>query len=291
MVGAPVDPRPQPAPVSAPPPPRRRPAPPAGCPRTHWLRGRGGASGARSPGPAGGAAGPGAHLPGPRGWPDLPGTPTPVPRPCPWQRRSRGGGLQPHGSGAFLAVRASARKAGPWTRRRTPGFGARSPPLEDPTYPAARPPTPPRVPLLLGFYGNGRAVGSEPDSWRVRPPGPVPVLPRRPPPPDTVDGADGQVGGGQGAHHFQKQRERNCWKRERGRAPGREGTWACRRRGRHCPRALHPGAVGKGEEKGEEPGRARSAGAVLQWAATAVRLLPPPHVSRLPPRAPLLWTH
>lgn len=81
----------------------------------------------------------------------------------------RAGVCSPYGSGAFLALRALARKAGPWTRRRTLVFGARSPPLDDPTHPAARPP--PGVPLLLSFYSNGREAGSELDSGRARPPG------------------------------------------------------------------------------------------------------------------------
>lgn len=146
---------------------RRGPAPQVPSPAAGQPPGRGRTCLARC-----GAAGPARRPSAPRAEWRLP-----APRLFPWQRRGRGAGRGGSGSarpprlGAVLVSGASARKGGPWTRRRTPRRRAR--PLRraqalGTTSPGRPPPPPcraPRSPLLLGFHSNGRAAESESDSW------------------------------------------------------------------------------------------------------------------------------
>ena len=88
---------------------------------------------------------------------------------------------------------------------------------EDPTPPCCVPPPSSlccsvSIATASLWDGSGIRAGA--------PPGPGPV----PAPPNTVSGAGASAGRGQGLRHFQKQRERNCWKGVRERVPGSEGA-------------------------------------------------------------------
>ena len=245
MVDArPFSPCPPPAPVSPPPPPPpprppRQPRP-TGCPCSHWSASGAGrqepAPGVRAPRGRGRTCRGGWGATGPAGRPWVARARWPLPRPALSSPVSMATSGEPAGPRVGLGVRGpldwgrpGQRGLGPEGRRRDkqtdsptadrpalPGPGARVPKGTVP-HPAAR-----RRPASLccsvsiatalrwdrsGIPG-GRATG----------PGPVPA------PPNTVSGAEGPAGGGQGARHFQKQRERNCWKGVGEGVPGSEGT-------------------------------------------------------------------
>lgn len=219
------------------------PAPPARLSARPLACGRGGASGARPRGPAArDAAGAGAHLPGRTGGYATRLAPLGLARRVASTRPARsspvsmatsgqpagprvGLGLRGPLTGGVLASGASARKGGVGTRRLTPRRRSSPPgPLlasgspEDPTPPCCAPP-----PASL-CCSVSIATASLWDRSGIRagaPPGPGPV----PAPPNTVTGAGSSAGGGQGLRHFQKQRERNCWKGVREGVPGSEGAW------------------------------------------------------------------
>ena len=235
---APRPPRALVSPPQPPPPPR----PPARLSARPLACGRGRASGARPRGPAArDATGAGAHLPGRTGGYATRLAPLGLARRVASTRSARsspvsmatsgqpagprvGLGLRGPLTGGVLASGASARKGGVGTRRLTPRRRSSPPgPLlasgspEDPTPPCCAPP-----PASL-CCSVSIATASLWDRSGIRagaPPGPGPV----PAPPNTVTGAGGSAGGGQGLRHFQKQRERNCWKGVREGVPGSEGA-------------------------------------------------------------------
>lgn len=216
-----------------------RPARPAVCAPIGLRPGRGVGSPPSGSGRRGGGGAPAGADGGRLDPPGAPGSRArgglypgpPCPRLFPWQRRgsqpgrgwgwesaapSTGGVLASGGLGPEARRRDKQTDSPTADRSALPGPGARVPKGTLP-HPAAR-----RHPASLccsvsiatalrwdrsGIPG-GRATG----------PGPVPA------PPNTVSGAEGPAGGGQGACHFQKQRERNCWKGVGEGMPGTEGT-------------------------------------------------------------------